>query len=146
MENELGEWSASHGNRVRVVTGVRHDEVPAYLNAMDILCAPSQTTPRWREQLGRMLIEAFVCGVSVVASDSGEIPNVIMDAGVVVGEKDEEGWVRALAELLKSSSRRAELSVSGIERAQTQYAWPVIARQYLKFFDELLDKPNDRIR
>ena len=41
---------------------------------MDVLCAPSQTTPRWREQFGRMLIEAFASGVAVIASTSGEIP------------------------------------------------------------------------
>ena len=146
MENELRKWSVSHKDRVRVVTGVKHDEVPAYLNAMDILCAPSQTTPGWREQLGCMLIEAFACGVSVVASDSGEIPYVVMDAGVIVGEKDEAGWVRALAELLESPSRRAELSARGIEHARTKYAWPVIARQHLDFFNELLEEPNDRIR
>ena len=61
-----------------------HDDVPAYLNAMDLLCAPSQTTPRWREQFGRMLIEAMACGVPVVASRSGEIPHVVGDAGVLV--------------------------------------------------------------
>ena len=49
---------------------------------MDVLCAPSQTTARWREQFGRMLIEAFACGVAVIASTSGEIPHVVGDAGI----------------------------------------------------------------
>ena len=52
---------------------------------MDVMCAPSQTTPKWREQFGRMLIEAFASGVPVVGSDSGEIPFVIDEAGVLVG-------------------------------------------------------------
>lgn len=139
LEKELRRWGALHGDRVRVLTGVKHDEVPAYLNAMDILCAPSQTTPNWREQLGRMLIEAFACGVPVIASASGEIPYVVGDAGVIVGEKDEAGWVKALEVLLEDSSYRMELSRRGLERAQTTYAWPIIARQHLDFFDELLD-------
>src|SRR5262249_9806875 len=69
MEGALRDWAHRWGDTVRIVTNVKHDQVPAYLNAMDILCAPSQTTPRWREQLGRMLIEAFACGVPIVASD-----------------------------------------------------------------------------
>ena len=73
-----------HGDRVRIVTGVAHDEVPGYLNAMDLLCAPSRTTPRWHEQLGRMLTEAMACGVPVIGSASGEIPYVIADAGLIV--------------------------------------------------------------
>jgi glycosyltransferase involved in cell wall biosynthesis len=65
---------------VRIVK-VAHDEVPAYLNAMDLLCAPSLTTPSWREQLGRMVVEALACGVPVISSDSGELPFVVADAG-----------------------------------------------------------------
>lgn len=144
MEKELREWAGSHDDRVRVLTGIKHDEVPAYLNAMDVLCAPSQTMPNWREQLGRMLIEAFACGVPVVASDSGEIPFVVGDAGIVVGEKDEREWARVLEELLADTKRRSELSARGIERAHTEFAWPLIARRHLDFFDELLDSPGHR--
>jgi glycosyltransferase involved in cell wall biosynthesis len=134
----LHAWSRRHADCVRVVTGVKHDQVPAYLNAMDVLCAPSQSTPRWREQLGRMLLEAFACRVAVIASDSGEMPHVVKDAGLIVGEKDEAGWVRALAGLLENRSNRAELSARGLERARTVYAWPIIARRHLDFFAEVL--------
>ena len=140
LEGELRRWAEGWGDRVRVSTGVRHDEVPAYLNAMDVLCAPSQTTPAWREQLGRMLIEAFACGVPVVASDSGEIPFVVGDAGVLVGERDEDGWTRAVGELLGSPGRRAELAGRGLERARSVYAWPRVARQHLDFFEEVLEE------
>src|SRR5262249_25192302 len=112
-------------------------EVPAHLSAMDVLCAPSQTMPRWREQLGRMLIEAFACGVPVAGSDSGEIPHVIRDAGVVVGEADLPGWGKALADLLESPARRAELARRGLERAQ-DFSWPRVARRHIEFFEELL--------
>src|SRR5262249_22569742 len=55
LEGSLRHWGAKYGDRVRVITGITHAQVPDYLNAMDILCAPSQTTPKWREQMGRML-------------------------------------------------------------------------------------------
>lgn len=139
MEKYLHQWMARYGDRVKIVTGIKHDEVPVYLNAMDVLCAPSQTTPTWREQLGRMLIEAFACGVPVVASDSGEIPFVVSDAGLVVGERDEEGWAHAVGGLLESPARRAELSMRGLERARSVYAWPHVARRHLEFFEEVLD-------
>ena len=78
--------SAGLGRPVRIMLA-KHDEVPAYLGAMDVLVAPSQTTWHWKEQFGRMLIEAFACGVPVIGSDSGEIPYVIGDAGRVVGRR-----------------------------------------------------------
>ena len=71
-----------------MLTDVGHDDVPEHLNAMDVMCAPSQTTARWREQFGRMLIEAMACGVPVLASRSGEIPHVVGDAGLLVDERD----------------------------------------------------------
>jgi phosphatidyl-myo-inositol dimannoside synthase len=138
LEASLGRWAARHGPRVRIVTGVRHDEVPAYLNAMDVLCVPSLTTPRWREQFGRVLIEAFACGVAVIGSDSGEVPHVIGDAGVVVGERDVAGWEAGLGRLLDDAGVRREYAERGRARAHATYAWSVVARRHLQFFDELM--------
>ena len=112
--------------------------MPAYLNAMDLLCAPSQTTGKWREQFGRMLIEAFACGVPVVASDSGEIPHVVGDAGILVPEADDAAWVRTIHGLLADPQRRAGLARRGRDRAVNVYAWPLVARRHLEFFGELL--------
>lgn len=146
LEAALRAWAARHGERVRILTGIRHDSVARHLNAMDLLCAPSLTTKHWREQFGRMLIEAFACGVPVVASDSGEIPYVVADAGVIVGERDEAGWASALSDLLENPARRAELAALGLERARALYAWPVVAGQHLDFFSELLDSPSASAR
>jgi glycosyltransferase involved in cell wall biosynthesis len=140
LEGDLRAWAARHGDRVRVVTGVLHEAVPAYLNAMDVLAAPSQTTPRWREQLGRMLIEAFACGVPVIGSNSGEIPHVVADAGMIIAEHDEAAWTCALADILESPARRASLRQQGLERARLVYAWHLIARRHLEFFAEQLDQ------
>jgi glycosyltransferase involved in cell wall biosynthesis len=139
MEAAMRQWAVRYGERVRIVNNVAHDEVPAYLNAMDLLCAPSQTTPHWREQFGRMVAEAFACGVPVVASDSGELPYVVDDAGVIAGEHDEDAWVRAIGELIDDSAARAELSRKGLGRARSFYAWPVVARDHLEFFSQLLE-------
>ena len=139
LEGSLRCWAQKQAQRVRVVTQVRHDDVPKYLNAMDLLCAPSQTTRRWREQFGRMVIEAFGCGVPVIASDSGEIPNVVGDAGVIVGENDAAGWIEAVGTLVDDACRRVEMSHKGLERAANTYSWPVVARRHLEFFNELAD-------
>lgn len=142
-EAALRAWAQQRPEQVRVVTGVSHDRVPEHLNAMDVLCAPSQTTAIWKEQLGRMLIEAFACGLPVVASDSGEIPYVVDDAGVIVGEADEQGWTRALEELISSPDRRRELAARGLARAHDVFSWSVVARDHLTFFEELVDgKPG----
>ena len=101
LERKILDWAKAEGwgDRVRIMLA-KHNEVPSYVQAMDLLVAPSQTTWHWKEQFGRMLIEAFACGVPVIGSDSGEIPYVIGDAGRVVGEKDVAGWAASILELI----------------------------------------------
>ena len=89
-----------------------------------------------------MLIEAMACGVAVVGSDSGEIPSVIADAGEVIAEADLSAWVQILGRLLENSERRFELSARGRARAESTFAWPIIAQQHLDFFEMLLDSPK----
>lgn len=124
--------------RVQIVSGAAHDDVPKWINAMDVLCAPSQTTTRWREQFGRMLVEAMACGVPVIASDSGEIPNVVGDAGVVLTETDVEHWAMAIDRMLGDGIARREWAQRGRARATDRFAWPVIASRHLQFFEELV--------
>src|SRR5439155_790451 len=138
MEGELRSWAEAFGDRIRICSDVRHNDVPAYLNAMDVLAAPSQTTPSWREQFGRMLIEAFATGVPVIGSDSGEIPYVIKETGVIVSERDEVAWTHGLRSLLSNPDKRRELADAARARVHDEFAWPAIAKRYLEFFEELL--------
>lgn len=139
LEERINQWAQRYPDRVRLCTNVHHQDVAAYLNAMDCLCAPSQTLPNWREQFGRMVIEAFACGVPVIGSDSGEIPYVVKEAGLIVAEKDETAWVKAITQLLEQPEQRREFSQRGLERVHSHYTWSIVARQHLQFFNELLD-------
>jgi glycosyltransferase involved in cell wall biosynthesis len=141
LQGRIEAFAERFPDRVRIVRAT-HDEVPAYLNAMDLLCAPSQTTRRWREQFGRMLTEAMASGVAVIGSDSGEVPFVIGDAGVVVPEADVAAWRRAIEALLGDPARRAELAERGRKRVLDHYQWSVVARKQLDFFSDLLDGPR----
>jgi glycosyltransferase involved in cell wall biosynthesis len=137
MEDDARRWAARHPGRVRVLTGVAHGDVPRHLRAMDVLCAPSRTTPRWREQFGRMAAEAMACGVVVAASASGELPHVVGDAGVLLPEDDVPAWTAALAGLLTDDERRRTLALEGVERARARFAADVVARETLAFFEDV---------
>ena len=141
LEPEVRGFAARYAGRVHVATAVAHDEVPRYMRVIDVLAAPSETTPAWREQFGRMIVEAFACGVPVVGSDSGEIPYVVGTAGLVVAERDSGAWVAALASLLTDERARADLGMRGRTRAESEFAWPVVAARHMDFFQGLLTSP-----
>jgi glycosyltransferase involved in cell wall biosynthesis len=86
-----------------------------------------------------MLIEAFASGVAVVTSDSGEIPNVVADAAIVVPESNEAKWLTELQEIISDPARRARYAARGLERVRTKFAWSVLAKQHLDFFEELIE-------
>jgi glycosyltransferase involved in cell wall biosynthesis len=91
-----------------------------------------------------MLIESMSCGVPVVAYQSGEIPHVVGDSARVVGEGDIAALADALDSLLEDPALHATLSGIAVDRARTHFAWPVVARQHLDFFDAILDSRADQ--
>lgn len=95
--------AALPASRYRMMGALGHDRVGALLSAVDVLVLPSRTTPRWKEQFGRILVEAMACGAAVVGSDSGEIPHLIQRSGggMVFREGQAEQLCACLSRLLK---------------------------------------------
>ena len=101
-----------------VMGGVRPEQVNDYLRQMDILVLPSLTTPKWKEQFGRVLIEAMACGTPVVGSDSGAIPETVGDARLIVPEGDVAALRAAIVRLKDDAKLRTKLSRRGLERVK----------------------------
>ena len=118
---------------VVVVEGVPHARVPEYLALADLLVLPSLTTASWREQFGRAAVEAMACGLPVVGSDSGEIPNVLngADGGVVVPEGDVHALADAVDSLLGDPRARRRMGDQGRESVQRDYSTTAVAGRLL---------------
>jgi glycosyltransferase involved in cell wall biosynthesis len=112
------------GAAVQIRSGVRHEEMPSEYAQLDVLVLPSRTTPTWKEQFGRVLIEALACGVPVVGSDSGEIPSLVglTGGGLVFAEGDAEHLARQLARLRSDPALRSELATAGREAAERLFS------------------------
>jgi glycosyltransferase involved in cell wall biosynthesis len=74
-------------------------------------------------------MEAMACGVPVVGSDSGELPGVIGDAGLIVPEGDSRALCAALGRLLGDDALRAESARRGRERVLERFTHQRIAEQ-----------------
>jgi glycosyltransferase involved in cell wall biosynthesis len=111
--------------------------MPAYYGQLDVLVVPSRALPNWKEQFGRVLVEAMACGVPVIGSDSGEIPNVIADAGLVFPENDVAGLRSHLLELQQRPELRRELSQRGRQRVLDHYTQAQIAAQTVRVYREV---------
>jgi glycosyltransferase involved in cell wall biosynthesis len=63
-------------------------DVANFLRSLDALALLTRTTRAVREQFGRVIIEAQACGVPVIGSTCGAIPDVVGDGGWIVPERD----------------------------------------------------------
>jgi len=137
------EWGIS--DKIIWVESVSHEDVPPYINLMDCLVLPSQTsykfktltTVGWKEQFGHVLIEAMACKIPVIGSDCGEIPHVIGDAGLIFPEGNAEKLRECLDELMERPELAADLGDRGYNRVMNNYTNKALAEQLLEFYKEL---------
>jgi glycosyltransferase involved in cell wall biosynthesis len=114
------------GSRVRVLDTLTHAQMPAGYAQLDVLVLPSHTTASWKEQFGRVIVEALWCGVPVVGSDSGEIPWLIglTGGGVVFPEGDVAALAAVLEDLRARPQERARLARVGREAVELRFSLP----------------------
>jgi glycosyltransferase involved in cell wall biosynthesis len=101
--------------------------MPHFYQSLDALVLPSRSTPSWIEQFGRVLIEAMACGIPCVGSDSGEIPHVLGDAGLVFREGDSAALRDQLRRLAGDDGLRASLGSAGRDRVMARYTMSHVA-------------------
>jgi glycosyltransferase involved in cell wall biosynthesis len=130
--------AAALGVRDRLELVAWTNDVPGELRRLDTLALPSRTTSSWKEQFGRVLIEAMSCGVPVVGSSSGEIPNVIGDAGLIYPEGDVPALAAALTRLVEQPTLYADLARRGRARVLERYTQAALARQYYEVYREMV--------
>ena len=114
-------------------------DLPAEYHKLDALALPSLTRPNWKEQFGRVLVEAMAGGVPVIGSDSGAIPGVVGDAGLIVPEGDVDALARALRDLRDQPSLRAALIEKGRARFLAHFTHESIAEATVDVYRVLLD-------
>lgn len=108
------------GSVVRVLDSLSHEQMAAGYAQLDVLALPSHTTPTWKEQFGRVIVEALWCGVPVVGSDSGEIPWLIelTGGGLTFPEGDPVRLAEQLQALRSDPALRERLAAAGREQVQ----------------------------
>jgi len=141
-----GEAAKRPAGRIEIVPWLDHDELPSRLHRAHALALPSveivqRNVVPWvgvplREQFGRVLVEAMACGVPVVASSVGEIPEVIGSSGLTFPPGDLSALARALADIRDRPGLAGALARSGVERA-AQFSWTRIATQVYEEWSKL---------
>ena len=138
-ELELQSGLPDLSGRIHIFDAMRPNALARYMNCMDVLAIPSLTTSRWKEQYGRVIGEAMACGVPVVGSDSGAIPEVMGSAGLIVPEGNAPALAEALQRAVFDQKVRAHLIQQGLERVEQELSVEAMSQQLLRFYNRILE-------
>jgi glycosyltransferase involved in cell wall biosynthesis len=101
---EINSLLSSSGIMDRVIhVHPDHFQIGGYMNAADIILVPSIAVPNWKEQYGRVAAEAMACGKLVVASDSGALPDLLGNHGLLFREGNTDDLAEILEKILTNS-------------------------------------------
>ena len=130
MRRELA--GRDHPAPLELIPVVDHERMPLVYAALDVLALPSRDGLYWKEQFGRVLVEAMASRVAVVGSDSGAIPQVVGEAGAIFPQGRPAELARVL-DALADPARREPLARAGRERALERFSWAAWARDTDRF-------------
>jgi glycosyltransferase involved in cell wall biosynthesis len=115
-------------NRDVIIPGyIPEEHVPMLYAGAELFVFPS-----FYEGFGIPLLQAMACGVPILASRAGAIPEVVQDAAVLVDPKDPVAIATAIERMLNDASLRSHLKQTGLDRVK-HFSWHSTAQQTLAF-------------
>ena len=126
------------GEAVRFVTGISDDELSEWYGAAELAIVPSLY-----EGFSLPAIEAMSCGVPLVATTGGALPEVVGrdgESALLVEPNDPGALAVAILRALGDAELRARLGAAGRARTLERFTWPVTARETAEQYYRLLDE------
>ena len=130
--------------RLTFVDWVPSTQMPAQYAHLDALVLPSRTRPNWKEQFGRVLVEAMASGVPVIGSDSGAIPGVIGEAGLIYAEGNRHQLSARLRQLVTQPNQRQQLAQRGRERVLKHFTHHSVASASVRAYEDIARRYTQR--
>ena len=128
LAEDIGRKIAASPHASRHVREPWSNDMVGCFAAMDILAFP----PIRRESFGRVSAEGQACGLPVVASAVGGIPETLREgvSGILVPPGDVPAWTDALTTLANDADLRAHMGAAGRAQACERFASPHIAEEF----------------
>ncbi len=124
--------------RVLFLGGFSSTEIVDFICSCDCIALPSLTKKNWKEQFGRILIEAMACGIPVIGSSSGEIPKVIGDEGIIFREQDAVQCASAIEKIKTDSDYRERIIQGALQKVKDHFSQDVIVKKTIDVYKNIL--------
>lgn len=121
------------------------EQLPERFRSFDVVVVPSVPTPAWDEQFCRVAVEAMACGVPVIASASGALPEVVGSGGLLVPPGDAHALAGALRQAAADGGDARRARSATARSAAARFAWPKVAEAHLGLYQAVLERAGRRL-
>ncbi|MFA5179848.1 MAG: glycosyltransferase family 4 protein [Syntrophales bacterium] len=132
VEKLVKDWKLAEN--VHFTGRIGYEEFAGYYAESTLAVIPSLY-----EGFGMPAGEAMACGVPVISTTGGALPEVVGDAGVLVPPGDSRALVGAIEDLLDHPHTREELGRVGLKRVMNSLTWEHAARKTIEVYRETID-------
>ena len=131
--------------RVEFMKPQSPEGVASVMHTLDALVLMSETTDTWKEQFGRVIIEAQACGIPVIGSSSGSIPSVVGEGGWIVPEGDPNALATLLDKLATNPQLIADAKIAALRNIK-RFDREKVAQDLLSAFGHAVNVRRTRHR
>lgn len=126
-------------NRVTFAGKVPNDQIPRYMNMMDIFVVPS-----FRESFGVAALEAQACGVPVIVNNVGGLPELVENQrnGIIVPNNEPETLAESIKQLIVNPELCKVMGQQGLKFVHDNFSWAETANQMLNLYNKTLNMQN----
>jgi sugar transferase (PEP-CTERM/EpsH1 system associated) len=127
LEKEIAERKFSQ----KVLLAGAQNNVPDWLQSMDVFCLPSRA-----EGISNTILEAMASGLPVIASRVGGNPELVVDqsTGLLVPHSDALALARGMAVMLDDENLRRGYAAAAHARAHREFSIEVMVERYTKLY------------
>ncbi len=139
LRDELSQ-TARECDWLTVTDSVPHREVAGFLRTLDAFVMPSRVLEFHVEHDGHAVLEAMACGLATIGADSGAIPEVLAESGLIVPDSNPEELATAIVTLASNPTLRKTLAEKARERIMERYSLDAVAARYGDVYRFVLDR------
>jgi len=125
--------------KVKFVTNLTGRQIAELYAESTIAVSPSVY-----EGFGFPAGEAMSCGIPLVSTNGGSLPEVVGDAGIIVPHSDPKALKDAIKSLLNSPEIRIEFGKKGRRRVLENFTWNRAAKELVEVYREAIENANNR--
>ncbi|MES2029969.1 MAG: glycosyltransferase family 4 protein [Pseudomonadota bacterium] len=133
-------------DRVTFQAWGRPADVASFLSSLDAMILLTRTTSAVREQFGRVIVESQACGVPVIGSMGGAIPDVVGKGGWIIPERDPDALATLLDRLAADPQQLLDRGVAARDNVLTRFTYEVVANALVSACQQAADAKRGAAR